>query len=106
MFFLIIAKDREDCERIRDELRPRRLHWLEDNKSRIVAAGGMTDDYNRHVNGGLMIVEFNDRAEAESFANEDPFTSAGLYKTLKVVRWRRVYFNHERITSPDPFLAD
>lgn len=106
MYFLVIAKDKHGHETVRDQLRPKRLRWLEDNKKGLVAAGGMTDDQNQHVHGGLMIVDMADRGKAEAFANDDPFTKAGLYDTLEVVRWRRVYFNGERIVMPDPFKAE
>lgn len=106
MNFLIVAHDRPGKESIRDQLRPVRLQWLRTNRHRLVAAGGMTDDENRHVHGGLMIVEAKDRAEAEAFAQEDPFTTAGLYESLEVVRWRKVFFNFEQVVSPDPFQPD
>jgi uncharacterized protein YciI len=106
MDFLIVAEDREGAESIRDELRPVRLKWLESNLSRLVAAGGMVDDRNRHVHGGLMIVKAANRAEAEALAAEDPFAKAGLYRDLRVIRWRRVFFDHRRVTDPDPFRAD
>ena len=106
MDFLILATDKPGCESIRDKLRPTRIQWLRTNKHRLVAAGGQVDDQNRHVHGGLMIVAAKDRAEAEAFAREDPFTDAGLYERVDVVRWRRVFFNFEQITSPDPFAPD
>jgi uncharacterized protein YciI len=103
---LIIAKDKPGREGTRNELRGVRIAWLDDNRRRILAGGGIVDDYNRHVSGGLLIIEAEDRAEAQEFANEDPFTSAGLYETLEIVRWRRVFFNNERITDPNPFVPD
>jgi uncharacterized protein YciI len=106
MQFAIIARDKADSENIRDTLRPRRLQWLTANQGRIIAGGGLVDDRNKHVHGGLMIVDAKDRAEAEQFAAEDPFTGAGLYDEVKVVRWRRVFWNYGRITSPDPFKPD
>lgn len=106
MYFLIIGIDKPDCERIRDELRPTRLAWLDANQRRLLAAGGMVDDHNRHVHGGLIIIDVKDRAEAERFAEEDPFTAAGLYDSVKIVRWRRVFFDYQRLTSPDPFKPD
>lgn len=106
MNFLILAVDKPDCESIRDTLRPVRIQWLRSNKHRLVAAGGKVDDQNHHVHGGLMIIEARDRAEAEAFAQEDPFTPAGLYESLEVVRWRKVFFGFEQVTSPDPFQPD
>lgn len=106
MYFLIIAKDRPGQEYKRDELRPSRVAWLKENKRILVAAGGMVDDRNAHVHGGLMIVDATNREEAERFANADPFVPADLYETLEVVRWRRVFFNYDQITHPDPFAPD
>lgn len=106
MNFLILASDRPGRESVRDELRPKRIQWLRANRHRLVAAGGQVDDFNRHVHGGLMIIEAKDRAEAEAFANEDPFTPAGLYEKVEVVRWRKVFFDHEQVVSPDPFAPD
>jgi hypothetical protein len=106
MNFLIVANDKPGAEGIRDGLRPARLKWLRANKHRLVAAGGKVDDVNRHVHGGLMIVEARDRLEAEVFAQEDPFTAAGLYESLEIVRWRKVFFDFEQVVSPDPFTPD
>jgi uncharacterized protein YciI len=106
MQFLILATDKAGQEDIRDKLRQIRLRWLDSNKGRIVAAGGMVDDHNRHVNGGLLIIDAKNRSDAEKFANEDPFMDSNLYETVRVVRWRRVFFDYQRIVAPDPFAAD
>ena len=106
MQFLILATDKANREMIRDELRGIRIKWLDANKGRILAAGGMVDDHNRHVSGGLLIIDAESRADAEEFANGDPFTAADLYETIKIVRWRKVFFDYRRIVEPDPFKAD
>jgi uncharacterized protein len=104
--FLILATDKAGQEDTRDELRQIRLKWLDTNKGRIVAAGGMVDDHNRHVSGGLLIIDAKNRADAERFANEDPFMGSNLYETVRIVRWRRVFFDYQRIVVPDPYKAD
>jgi uncharacterized protein YciI len=106
LYFLIIAKDKPGRESTRDDLRGVRIAWLDAHRERILAGGGMVDDHNRHVSGGLLIIEAQDRADAQRFANEDPFTGAGLYETLEIVRWRRVFFDRERITDPNTFAPD
>lgn len=106
MQFAIIATDKPNSEQIRDRLRSRRLEWLTANQKRIAATGGLVDDNNRHVNGGLMIVDAANRAEVEKFAAEDPFTAAGLYQKVEIIRWRKVYWEYGRITTHDPFTPD
>jgi uncharacterized protein YciI len=106
MYYLILCDDKPGCESIRNELRPKRIQWLEHNIGKLLAAGGKVDGENRHVTGGLMIVEADSLEAAEQFAREDPFEAAGLYRNLEVVRWRKVFFDRVRITDPDPFLPD
>jgi uncharacterized protein YciI len=106
VYFLIIARDRPGQEYKRDELRPQRVAWLKQNKNLLLSAGGMVDDQNRHVQGGLMIVDAKNREEAERFAQTDPFVPTDLYESLEVIRWRRVFFNYEQVIEPDPFAPD
>ena len=47
--------------------------------------------------GGIIIVDTEDRAEAERFIQNDPFTKAGLFAGIEVVRWRKAFFNKERL---------
>ena len=42
-------------------------------------------------------MDTDDRAEAERFIAEDPFTKAGLFQSVTVVRWRKAFFNRERL---------
>lgn len=106
MQFAIIATDKPDSEHIRDRLRATRLEWLTAHQGRIAATGGLVDDHNRHVGGGLMIIDAVDRAEAETFAAGDPFTAADLYQKVEIIRWRKVYWNYGRVTTHDPFKPD
>ena len=66
MDYLILSIDKPGQEHIRDRLRPQRIAWLEANRKIIVAAGGIVDDRNRHVSGGLMIIKVSGREEAEN----------------------------------------
>ena len=49
----------------------------------------MTDDGDGMI-GSLLIMDFADKAEAESFAAGDPYNQAGLFETVTVVPWKKV----------------
>jgi uncharacterized protein len=63
----------------------------------LLAAGALIDDDGTGGNGGVLIVDTDSRAEAEKFINEDPFTKAGLFQKVTVTRWRKAFFNKERL---------
>ncbi len=47
--------------------------------------------------GGVLIIDTDDRAAAEAFIAEDPFTKAGLFESVTVTRWRKAFFNFENL---------
>ncbi len=47
--------------------------------------------------GGILIVDTDDRKEAEAFAANDPFTKAGLFEKVTVTRWRKAYFDGRKL---------
>ena len=42
-------------------------------------------------------MDVDERTEAERFINEDPFTKAGLFEKITVTRWRKAFFNKEKL---------
>ena len=81
----------------RAKTRAAHLEYLTANKHLLLAAGALIDDDGTGGHGGILIVDTDDRAEAERFINEDPFTKAGLFQSVSVVRWRKAFFNKERL---------
>jgi len=42
-----------------------------------------------------IIIDTDDRSVAEAFAAGDPFNKGGLFQEVKVVQWRKSFFNFE-----------
>jgi uncharacterized protein YciI len=97
MPYVIITKDKPDSLALREEVRGVHLAYLTDNKAKLLAAGAQTADDGTGGTGGVIIVDTEDRGEAEAFIQNDPFTKAGLFEDIKVVRWRKAFFNGERL---------
>ncbi len=97
MAYAIITTDKPDSLARRNELRAVHLDYLTENKHKLLAAGAMIDDDGSGGHGGIIIVDTDDRAEAEAFIANDPFTKGGLFASTKVVRWRKAFFNFERL---------
>jgi len=97
MAYIIQTRDKGDFGHVRAEWRAEHLDYLDKNKSKLLAAGALVDDDGSGGHGGVIIVDTDDREEAESFIANDPFSRAGLFECVNVTRWRKAFFNFERL---------
>ena len=97
MPYAIITHDKPNPLHVRNQARAEHLEYLTANKHRLLAAGAIVDDGGEGGYGGIIIVDTEDRGEAEAFIRNDPFTKAGLFAGITVVRWRKAFFNFERL---------
>jgi uncharacterized protein YciI len=95
--YAVMTTDKPNSLELRTRLRDEHLQYLDDNKHRLLAAGAMTSDDGSGGYGGVIIVDTEDRSEAEDFIAKDPFTLGGLFAGVTVVRWRKAFFNGERL---------
>ncbi|MDJ0945364.1 MAG: YciI family protein [Kiloniellales bacterium] len=97
MPYVIITVDKPNSLGLRNQTRVEHLAYLEANKDKLLAAGAKIDDEGEGGYGGVILVDTEDRAEAEAFIHNDPFTKAGLFAGIEVVRWRKAFFNFEKL---------
>ena len=97
MPYAIQTKDKPGSAHVRAQARPAHLEYLTANQHKLLAAGALIDDDGSGGHGGILIVDTEDRAEAERFIAEDPFTKAGLFEQVTITRWRKAFFNKERL---------
>jgi uncharacterized protein YciI len=95
--YAIQTKDKAGSANIRSDNRAAHLEYLTNKQDLILAGGAITDDDGTGGHGGIIIIDTDDRAEAERFVAEDPFTKAGLFEHTTVTRWRKAFFNKERL---------
>ena len=97
MPYVIMTRDKPNQLHLRTEVRGPHLDYLTAHKDRLLAAGAQVDDDGQGGYGGVIIIDTDDRAEAEAFIQNDPFTKAGLFSSIEVVRWRKAFFDFERL---------
>jgi len=97
MPYAIQTRDKPGTGDLRTATRPAHVEYLTQHKDKLLAAGALIDDEGAAALGGILIVDTEVRAEAERFINEDPFTKAGLFEKVTVTRWRKAFFNKERL---------
>jgi uncharacterized protein YciI len=97
MPYVIITTDKPESLALRTQLRAEHLTYLDGHKAKLLAAGGVIDDDGTGGDGGVIIYDTDDRAEAERFIANDPYTRAGLFENVTVRRWRKAFFAGERL---------
>ena len=97
MPYVIQTKDKPDSFDLRMEAREEHIAYLDANKDKLLAAGALIDDDGTGGFGGVIIVDTDDRAEAQAFIDNDPFAKAGLFETATVTRWRKGFFDRENL---------
>jgi uncharacterized protein YciI len=98
MLYAIISSDIENSLDKRISARPDHLARLEtlQNKGRLVLAGPhpAIDSNNpgeAGFTGSLVIAEFNNLEEAQTWANNDPYVTAGVYQQVLVKPFKKVF---------------
>ncbi|CUU24208.1 Protein YciI [Duffyella gerundensis] len=97
MLYVIYAEDTADSLEKRTAVRPAhlaRLQLLQD-EGRVIAAGPLpavdsNDPGAAGFTGSVIIAEFSSLEAAQSWAQDDPYVAAGVYKQVAVKPFKRV----------------
>jgi uncharacterized protein len=95
MPYVIQTVDKPGHAHIRTGTRAVHLEYLEKHKGKLLAAGAILNDDGSTGEGGILIVDTDDRKVAEEFIANDPFSQAGLFAKVTITRWRKAFFNFE-----------
>ena len=97
MLFAIVSQDVENSLPLRKQARPAHIARLEALKEegRLVLAGPnpaieSDDPGEAGFTGSVVIAEFNSLADAQNWADADPYIDAGVYASVSVKPFKRV----------------
>lgn len=91
MHFVIICRDKPDHGHVRAENRPAHVDYLKAHAAKIVAAGPTLTEDGEGMTGSVLVMEFADRGEAAAWAADDPYAKAGLFESVDIRPWRKVF---------------
>ena len=97
MPYAIQTKDKAGSSQIRADNRAAHIDYLTSQQHLLLAAGALIEDDGTGATGGLLIVDTDDRKEAERFINNDPFTKANLFEKVTITRWRKAFFDKQKL---------
>ena len=98
MLYAIISVDKPDSLELRQQTRPAHLQRLQvlQNEGRMVLAGphpavDSNDPGLAGFTGSLIVAEFADLDTALEWAASDPYQQAGVYASVTVKPFKKVY---------------
>jgi uncharacterized protein YciI len=93
MLYIIYQEDRDDGATIRAANKDRHFAYLEKHRNILVLGGALIADDGEKRLGSCLIINVPSRERAEEFSRNEPFRSAGLFKSVKITRMRRGQWN-------------
>lgn len=97
MLYAIISEDIENSLPLRVKARPAHVQRLNDLKAQghLVLAGphpaiDNDDPGNAGFTGSLVVAEFSSLDEAQAWADDDPYITAGVYQKVTVKPFKKV----------------
>lgn len=98
MLYAIWAEDQPDSLPLRRQARPAHLARLEElqKQGRLLLAGpnpaiDSADPGEAGFSGSLIVAEFASLADAQAWADADPYRSAGVYRQITVKPFKQVF---------------
>ena len=97
MLFIVQFEDiyADQPERLpeRAQHMPAHLAFLAAHGEQVIAAGALRDSADGVPNGGIWILNMENKVAAESFYKDDPFWKAGLRKSVRVSLWAKAFWS-------------
>jgi len=91
MLFVFHNLDRPGAAQLRLELRPQHKAYLAAVADRIAFAGPLLADDGKTMIGSLLTIEFVDRAAAEAWLADEPFTRGGVYERISILPFENLW---------------
>jgi len=86
--FAVICTDKPDSLELRKANRDAHLAYVAG--SGVVYQGGPFLDAAGNMSGSLLLLDVANRAEAEAWAENDPYAKAGLFLKVRIEEWKKV----------------
>jgi uncharacterized protein YciI len=90
MFFVVLATDAPEAAEKRSEIRPIHRAYLRNpcnHRVKVHVGGPTLTTQGKTTNGTLLIVEADDISAVSDFVADDPYSQAGVFKSVEIRPW-------------------
>lgn len=88
MLIALIARDKAGALQTRLDNRPAHVDYLKETGV-VSQAGPLLNDDGDMI-GSLVVLEVEDMAAAQAWADNDPYAKAGLFENVELIPWKKV----------------
>ena len=88
MLIALIARDKAGALQTRLDNRPAHVDYLKETGV-VSQAGPLLNDEGEMI-GSLVVLEVEDMAAAQTWADNDPYAKAGLFENVELIPWKKV----------------
>jgi len=88
MLIALIARDKAGALQLRKDTREQHVAYLKGSGA-VFQAGPLLDDAGEMC-GSLIILDVEDMAAAQAWADGDPYAIAGLFDSVELIAWNKV----------------
>lgn len=88
MLVALMAKDKDGALQTRLDNRESHIAYLKETG--VVAQAGPLLNAAGEMCGSLIVLDVEDMAAAQSWADNDPYAKAGLFQSVDLIHWNRV----------------
>ena len=88
MLIALIARDKPGALQTRTDNRDNHLAYIKETG--VVSQAGPLLDDGGDMCGSLVILDVEDMAAAEGWAENDPYAKAGLFESVELIPWKKV----------------
>lgn len=93
MPYMIETFDEPSNSHVRRDYYEAHLFFLDSHSDVLLACGAKLSDQGDRPHGGLYVVDVEDRAAAWELISHDPFFIHGLFREVRLTRWRKAYLD-------------
>ena len=88
MLIALIARDNPGALQTRLDNRDAHLAYIKETG--VVSQAGPILDEDEQMIGSLVVLDVEDMAAAQSWADNDPYANAGLFASVELIHWKKV----------------
>ena len=88
--YLVTCIDKKNSLKKRLANRDLHLEYLKKLKNRLILAGPILNKDDK-PKGSVLILKFQNRVELNNFLKNDPYAKVGLFETIKIEIFKRVF---------------
>mgnify|MGYP001259019886 FL=1 len=84
MLFAIYMLDKPNSEVLRAQISKSHAAYMAENENGMRMGGPLYADDHKTMIGSVVIKNFDDRSDAETFISNEPYNKAGLFETVLI----------------------